>query len=130
MRMTKASLRVYYAHCLAIYNTPQELRDVATLATLGLVVDNPNRKAVQKEVARRKAAGDPDYMTYFRELILTCDVLAFRALPDGRIPAGVAKEIQYAREAGKSIIELPSNLHSREMSLASTREYLQEVGQR
>ena len=35
--MTKA----YYAHCLSIFNTPQERRDVAVLETLGFEVYNP-----------------------------------------------------------------------------------------
>lgn len=32
----------YYAHCTAIYNTPQEQRDVETLLALGMGVLNPN----------------------------------------------------------------------------------------
>jgi hypothetical protein len=35
-------LRAYYAHCMAIYNTVQEDRDVSLLTKLGFEVVNPN----------------------------------------------------------------------------------------
>lgn len=123
-------LSCYYAHCIALYGTRQEARDVALLESLGFYVDNPNRPEVDEEVKRRKAAGDPDYMEYFRTLVEEADLLAFRALPDGAIPSGVAKEIAYAIEAGVPVIELPSALGRRTISLEQTREYLYEVGQR
>jgi hypothetical protein len=66
----------------------------------------------------------------FRPLVNACDVFAFRALPDGRIPAGVYKELQWAREFGKTVIELPGNVLGREMTVDATRAYLAEVGQR
>jgi len=69
-------------------------------------------------------------MDYFKRFPKECGVIAIRALPDGRIPAGIAKEIDMFKEAGRPIIELPSGLIGRVMSVEATREYLAEVGQR
>lgn len=125
-------MKVYYAHCIAIYSTPQEDRDVETLETLGFEVFNPNSPAVDAEVKRLKAAGDENYMSYFTNLIRCCDALAFRALPDGQIPAGVAKEIGDAEALGLPVFELPSYCTpgGRVMSLENTRRYLKEIGAR
>jgi hypothetical protein len=40
---------VYYAHCLHLYGTPQERRDVLTLEALGFKVVNPNDPGVDAE---------------------------------------------------------------------------------
>ena len=114
---------VYYAHCLAIFNTPQEERDITLLERLGYSVFNPNCKYCADGY---KAFG----MEFFDGLVKECDVFAFRALPDGRIPAGVAKEIEFARKYDKPVIELPSGVVRREMNALQTREYLSESGQR
>lgn len=157
------ALTVYYAHCIAIYSTPQENRDIETLESLGFKVVNPNSPEVNAACSRIRAeveahntnrvlcTGDLDpadadcygkpqhfhpkdpgaeVMKYFKPLAQGCDVLAFRALPDGRIPAGVAKEIEWAAEIGIPIIELPSSLKGRQLSVELTREYLREVGTR
>ena len=122
-------MKVYYAHCIAIYNTPQEERDVHTLLGLGLDVVNPNTPAVDVEVKRLKSLGE-NYMSFFKDIVHSCEVFAFRALPDGSIPAGVAKELAWAVEADKLIIELPAAILRRVITLEATREYLHEVGQR
>ena len=121
---------VYYAHCVALYDSVQEQRDMITLQSLGFSVLNPNHAAIDKQVRELKESGAEDYMELFRTYVNQCDVFAFRALPDGAIPAGVAKEIQYAIDAGKPIIELPNAIKRRTISLEHTREYLHDVGQR
>jgi hypothetical protein len=101
-------MKVYYAHCMALYDTPQEKRDVQTLKLdLGWDVLNPNCPehhcgAVQ---AREEAPHDPHAsMLYFKPLVESCNLLAFRALPDGAIPAGVFMEIKWARDAGIPVV--------------------------
>jgi len=113
-------MRVYYAHCLSLYGTKQEQRDVETLEALGFEVLNPNARI-------HKDAYSKFGMHYFENLVLRCDAIAFRALPDGRIPAGVSEEIK----AGlKLIIELPNNITGRSISVDETREYLRDCGYR
>lgn len=116
-------MKVYYAHCVAIYNTPQEQRDVETLAKLGFDVLNPNIKEVQEAYPTKG-------MDMFKAMVEGCDVTAFRALPDGRIAAGVSKELEWAKAAGKPIIELPNAIAGRAMGVEATREYLRDCGQR
>ena len=122
--------KCYYAHCVAIYNTAQEQRDIVTLRTLGLEVYNPNNPEVDAAVRAMKASGNDDYMDYFKNLVEACDVFAFRALPDGRIPAGVALELMTAMKHKMQVLELPNGVLGRMMSVDATREYLRDVGQR
>jgi hypothetical protein len=124
-------MKAYYAHCVALYDTPQEHRDRLLLGRLGYTIYDPDSPEVDAEIARLKAANPTgDYMEFFRGLVTACDVFAFRALPDGRIPAGVAKELGFAVAAGMPIFELPSGVLARSISVEETREYLHEVGQR
>jgi hypothetical protein len=143
--------RIYYAHCVAIYDTPQEERDIATLEGLGFNVLNPNDPQFEKqcqrirkewqnrilgifhnEMAQYKEVGEAIMHMVFKPLVSAAKVegVAFRALPDGRIPAGVAQELEWARQCGLPILELPAFAYDRVMSLSSTRTYLHEIGER
>ena len=128
----ETKLNVYYAHFMGIYNTPQEERDIATLEALGFNVINPNTPGIQVEVdtALKQESYMDMFNTVFFSRVRECEVFAFRALPDGRIPGGVALEMEYAKDKNKLIIELPSGFHSRKMGKDDTREYLKEIGQR
>lgn len=124
-------MKVYYAHSMHLYNTKQEERDVQLLELLGFEVKNPNSGNIQSEVEDyRKLYGDDEVMNYFKDLIDSCDCVIFRAHPDGKIPSGVAFEINYAREMNIPILELPTLVTSRNLSLDDTREYLKLLGQR
>jgi hypothetical protein len=140
--------KVYYAHSQALYDTPQEERDVALLEAMGFEVLNPNSPHIQEQyeawVKAPHSSGQK--MEIFRSFVVNCDVLAFRAHPSGGIPAGVAKEIGYALERTSSaeehrnllyppvdpmpIFELPRMLGERTLSVEATRAWLMEVGQR
>jgi len=114
-------MKVYYAHCVSIYDTPQEARDIETLKACGFDVVNPNTPECD---AGYKARG----MEYFKKFAEECDAVAFRSLPDSSIPAGVAREIEMFRAEGKPVLELPSNNVRRVLSVEVTRQYLKEVG--
>lgn len=116
-------MKCYYAHCLAIYDTPQEKRDINLLESLGFEVFNPNCQECQDGY---KDQG----MDFFDKILNDCDILAFRSLPDGRIPAGIAGEIAYMVAIARPIFELPSGILKRTISVDETREYLKEAGQR
>ena len=115
---------VYYAHCMDIYNTQQEKRDIETLANLGLIVVNPNSKQVQAQYN-----SNPDF-ELFVNLVRHCDLFAFRGLMGGIVPSGVGKELEAARGLNKPIIELPSYVNRKFLTVEETREYLHENGQR
>ena len=116
-------MKVYYAHTVGIYGTPQEQRDVETLEGFGFEVLNPSTPEYQQ-------AYKDHGMDFFVKLAKGCDALAFRGLPDGRIPAGVHKEILAAIENGQPVIELPNAILGRGMSVELTREYLKDCGER
>lgn len=127
-------MKAYYAHFMGIYNTPQEKRDIDTLEALGLTVVNPNNEHVSESFEAVKNMEGMSYLEAFEAVFFTlideCEVFAFKALPDGRIPGGVAMELKYAQEHNKIIIELPSGTRSRMMDGEQTREYLKDIGQR
>jgi hypothetical protein len=114
---------------MGTYDTPVEERDMNLLKSLGFKVTNPNTKSVQEAFLRYKADHE-EYMQFFCDMAAYHDVVAFRGLPDGTIPAGVAKEIEAAREAGRIIIEIPSGLTRRFLGIEETREYLADMGER
>lgn len=131
-------LKVYYAHFMGIFNTPQEKRDIEMLERLGLEVVNPNTPGIQAQV--KKQLKIESYMSMFNTVfffrVRNCEVFAFRPLPDGRIPGGIAMELKVAQEwrnkddSSKIIIELPCGIHSRSMGKEDTREYLENMGER
>ena len=114
------------------YGSPQDNRDVEMLKKLGFEVVNPSDDKHVQIAKNMKANGEPSsrVMGYFESLVDECDAVAFRALPDGAVPAGVAKEIERATDKGKPVIELPSCVSRRVLTVDQTREYLKEVGQR
>jgi hypothetical protein len=123
-------MKAYYAHCLQLYGTIQETRDVILLSSLGFEVVNPNNTEVQ-EACKKFEAKKENPMEYFRRFVRECDLIAFRSLYDGRIPSGVALEVSWFQEANKPVIELPSGIKSRSlMTYEQTVEYLCEIGQR
>ena len=94
-------MKIYYAHCVSLYGTPQEQRDLETLWGMGFNVINPNCEACRLGYEREGVG-------FFRRFADECDAMFFRALPDGRIPAGVAGEITFFQDKNKPIFELPS----------------------
>lgn len=116
-------MKIYYARPISLYNTVQEQRDLELLTFLFLDVLNPNKE----ELKRRY---DIEGMEVFTQAVSDCDALAFRSFPDGKISAGVKKEIDKAIELNKPVIELPSITSNRILSVDDTREYLKLLGHR
>lgn len=124
-------MKAYYAHSLHLYDTEQEVRDISTISTLGFEVINPNNQKMQIEVEEyRLRYGGALVMDYFKDIIRKCDVVIFRAHPDGKIPSGVGFEVKYALELNMPVIELPTLTSNRFLSIEDTRYYLRLLGQR
>ncbi len=115
--------KIYYAHPLTLYGSAQEERDIQMLEELGFEVENPNSEHHARQYQLHG-------MGHFCDTVRKCDALAFRAFPDGRIPAGIAKEIRAAQLAKKPIIEFPCGITHREFDVEQTEEYLAQAGQR
>lgn len=121
--------KCYYAHTMLSYGSTIEEQDIKTLETLGFEVVNPNQDWVQKECnAYAEKHGSNNVMAYFKQLIDSCEVIAFRSNPDGNILSGVSYELQHAKEKKIPIIELPCSLDSRMWDYPKTKQYLIEVG--
>jgi hypothetical protein len=114
-------MKIYYARPISLYNTKQEERDLLLLTQLSLDIVNPNKAELQKRY-------DQEGMDVFISAVKDCDALAFRAFQDGKISAGVKKEIDTAVELGKPVIELPTITSDRVLSVEDTREYLKLLG--
>lgn len=126
-------MKVYYAHSMHLYGTPQEQRDVELLESMGFTVVNPNNPKVQKDVEVFKLTQSPgtgNVMNLFKKLIETCDILAYRSHVDLRIPSGIMFEVDYAIEINKPVFELPTLTTQRRMTYEETVEYLKYNGQR
>lgn len=113
-------LLVYYAHAMSLYGTIQEKRDLETLQALGFEVLNPNSPEHQAHTD----------MPYYLSLVAQCGALAFRAMPDGSITAGVSQEIGQALSLLCPVFELPSGIIRRTLTIPETKEVLRELGQR
>lgn len=120
----------YYAHPMLTYGSTIEIKDIALLEELGFEILNPNQKKHQigcKEYAQKH--GPDKVMDYFGELIKNeCDLVAFRALPDGRLLSGVAYEVNYANDLNLPVIELPNSLKERSMDYPTTKAFLTQIG--
>ena len=101
---------IYYAHAMSWYGTPGEADDVAALRAEGWSVLNPNdaEGKYSRMVSDMKLRGDFDVMKIFREVVRSCDALAYRPLTHGPgiITAGVATEIMEAHLWGKPTYRL------------------------
>lgn len=139
-------MKIYYAHCSHLYGTAQEARDLETIVALfgsgHVEVVNPGSKDIADRVEAYKAdyAASPTGQyadsseavmhEVFKVLVEDADALVFRATSNGPITAGVHREIGWARACGKPVLELPSAISRRGLTVEQTREYLREVGQR
>jgi len=122
-------LKCYYAHAMITYNSAIEREDIALLIALGFEVINPNSEEIQNGCEMyKKVYGNALIMEYFNRTIDECDILAFRSLPSGEIPSGIAHEVKYAKSFNKPVIELPSNLTKRMLDYPTTKEILNQLG--
>ncbi len=118
--------KIYYAHPISLYNTPQEERDLEFLKFLwpDAEVYNPNSKL---DSEKYKEYG----MQWFYDRVGDCDLIVFRAFPDGKIGAGVWGEIMFGDvNCSIPIMEIPMLMESRQLSIDDTREYIKHSGKR
>jgi hypothetical protein len=115
----------YYARPISIDGTPQCKRDLDLIQELGFT---PYPVGLDKEKAleRYREIG----MDAFRPYVEACSALVFRSFVNGRIGAGVYQEIEWARSAGIPVLEFPSQIVMRRLSIEETRATLAELGQR
>lgn len=116
-------MKIYYARPINLYKTKQDVRDMELLTKLFGDVVNPDKEELQRRY-------DIEGMDVFTAAVADCEALAFRSFPDGKISAGVKKEIDKAIELNKPVIELPTITETRVLSVEDTRSYLTYLGHR
>lgn len=124
-----SKLKCYYAHTMTSYGSTIEDQDVKLLQTLGFEVINPNQEHYQLGCQQYAAEhGAHKIMDYFTNIVVQCDVIAFRSLPTGQLLSGVSAEVEAALDINLPIIELPCSLRTRMMDYPETKQYLIELG--
>lgn len=118
--------KIYYAHPISIYDSPQEEKDLAFLKLLwpDAEIYNPNSKLDSEKYK--------DYgMQWFLDRVADCNLVVFRSFPDGKIGAGVWEEIMFAKiNCSIPTLEIPILLESRRLTIDDTREYLKHARKR
>lgn len=124
-------MKAYYARPISIDDTPQYERDIQLINSLGFDAwPSPEEKIkILDDYNKRKERGE-EPMPAFQAAVLECQCVVFRSFPDGSIGAGVYKEIEYAREAGIPVVEIPRQIDRRAIGVNETRAMLEELGQR
>lgn len=99
--------RVYYAHPMSWYDTPEEYEDVKAIAVmLDAKVINPNTPAFETRVSKARTSGYPVMQIFADTIRNDIDALCFRRFKDGKLGAGVAREIFEAKIWGVEVWEI------------------------
>lgn len=100
-------MRVYYAHPMSWYNTHHEQADVERLEALGHSVLNPNDPYFARKVQDLRSRGlGHMVMEPFMKAVTDCDAVAYRPFMDGKLGAGVAKEVLEGLVQGKPVFHV------------------------
>jgi hypothetical protein len=110
------------------YHTKTEALHIKLLENMGFTVINPSGPRYEKKVKNLKAEGktSSEIMDYFVEVVKNCDHLAFSTTKDGKVSAGVMKEIETMKEEGGSIVQLPDLNSLESMNISDTRKHIRE----
>lgn len=92
--------KIYYAHPISMYGTPEEAAVVSVLEKVGYKVESPSNPEHVETLPKIRAQfasaaeGSAAVMRYFVEVCNGCDAVAFSPFPDGSLGAGVVKEVR------------------------------------
>lgn len=99
--------RVYYAHPMSWYDTPEEFSDVEAIGNSpDIKVINPNSNTFEDRVKKARTSGYPVMQIFADYIRNDADVVCFRRFKDGKIGAGVAREVFEAIIWGKEVWEI------------------------
>lgn len=104
MKLYKPSeMRVYYAHPMSWYGTNLEQKDLGFLQSKFRSVLNPGAPEIEAMVEQWKRQGLDVMGTFAKMIHEQADAVAFRTFKDGRLGAGVGREVFEAKIAGLHI---------------------------
>lgn len=106
----KEKTKVYFAHPISMYNTPEEVYLINGLTKMGAEVINPNDPKLEEEYNRRKKEDPSTAMNVFFEQIEECSKLCAFPTENGKYTAGVQKEILHALKCGIPVTMMGRNV--------------------
>lgn len=116
-------MKAFYSRPINLYGTLEDQRNIDSIKSLGYEVIDTESEEIQAEYSRKG-------MDVFFDLIKNTDVLFFKCALNMQITQGVYKHIVFASDNGIPVLEIPTILNARVMSLEDTRKYLQLTGKR
>lgn len=123
------NMKVYFAHPINTYNTEAESTIVMALEATGYKVVNPNSQQCRSRVSdfraeyNDKAISSPAVMGYFVGVCDGCDGGIFWAFEDGKIGAGVAKEIKSFFDRDAPVLEVMLAKDGETVQIEQVKEY-------
>ena len=115
--------QVYFARPMSQYHSESDQSDIREIELLGFRVADITNLTTQTAV-------EYGGMSVFEPIVKSSEALFFRPFPNDKIGAGVAKEINWARESGIPVFELAGSMDKRTMDVKQTRAMLKKLGQR
>lgn len=110
-----AKTKLYFAHPISSYGTPEEAQIIKALQDLGFKVINPNDQIHQDKVKSLQAefnteaapkAASPHIMKYFVEVCDNTQACAILSFPNDKFGAGTVKEAQSFIDRGMPLYEV------------------------
>ena len=123
------NMKIYFAHPINTYGTEGEATIVNALESTGYKVVNPNSEQCKSRISgfraeyNDKAISSPVVMGYFVGICDGCDGSAFLAFEDGKIGAGVAKEIKSFFDRGAPVFEVALGKDGETVRMEQMKEY-------
>ncbi len=121
-------MKIYYSHPKSYKNSEEGAEDISLLTALGYEVVSPYDPKFSD-------LWQSEGISFGKVLVEMCGAFAVRPLSTGKISAGAGKELNWAIEAGKLILEMPSaapfdlsSLDGRVLSIDDTVEFFKTVG--
>ena len=100
--------KIYFAHPVSTYGTILEDYFLERFSLNHLEIINPNQ-SIHQEGYRQEG------MDYFKKLVQSCDKLYAIGFSDNNIGAGIAKEMNWMREKGGTVMFFPFFTEYQEM---------------
>jgi len=124
--MNGQNYKIYYAHCIKDYGTEKAEGHKNTLRSLGFQVVDPSSDFFVSKVREMRSQGksSKEVMNFFLDEVKKYQYLAFSVADNGKVSAGVWKEINTMKKNKGMIIQMPDFNSLRPMSIKETQNHI------
>lgn len=100
--------KLYFAHPVNTYGTELEAELISAIRQRfpNLNIENPGLEKHQEGYQRYREEYGDGMEYFFREVLPECSGVVFLAFRDGKIPAGVAREVSYFMNKGMLVWQI------------------------